>query len=301
MSITLTYASSLLIPLEKLATCPSIEDVDRFIDTQLKFGQRDEHLLVIPAGGEPNATMLLLKDWESLGLKLTRKKQGKLCWNDLCLVDSGTGPTAPCDWLEWDAATSTVALRKGSIRPCQGTVVLAHGKESGPDGNKMMALAPLAEKRGFKVIRPDFKGMNDPDQRVGHLLDLTRGARGPLFLVGSSLGGYVVLKASQVLDTAGLFLMAPAIGIAGYPDQQPEPGCTNVCVVHAWQDEIIPVRTIIAWAKQYQAELHLVESDHRLTNKIDLLKALFREMLKRPGKQTTFICPTYNAYGFSDK
>lgn len=291
MPIQLTYMNSLVIPIEKLATCPGIADIDQFIDQQLQFGQRDESLLVIPGGQNQMDVMLLLEDYVSLGLKPTRKKRGENWWNDLCVVDSSTGPTAPCEWLEWDAVKVTVSLKEGSIKPCQGTVVLAHGKESGPDGSKLMALANVASRLGFRVIRPDFRGMSDPDQRIDHLLQACRNVKGPLFLAGSSMGGYVALKASQLLETTGLFLMAPAIGLSGYTDQSPKPGCREVCVVHAWQDEVIPASNVISWSELHQAELHLVESDHRLTEKVVLLKSLFTTMLKRPRNQMAFAYP----------
>lgn len=294
MSIKLKRMISTVIRIDRLHGCPGIGNVGRFLDDQVTNGidcQHDGYLLVIPGGADQLSAHLSLEFMKSQGLRLTQKTNGEQRWRDICLVDSVSGPTLPCPWLDWNALDGTVALKE-SERPV-GTVIIAHGKESGPNGNKIMALAHVAEKLGFKVIRPDFRGMDDPDQRVEHLLDLLLGASGPLFLAGSSMGGYVALKASQVLDTDGLFLIAPAIGISGYQDQQPEPGCREICVVHAWQDEVIPVGNVMTWAEQYQAELHLVESDHRLTNKIDLLKALFRDMLKRPRKQTTFICPKY--------
>lgn len=281
MPVKLTDMLSLVIPIEKLALCPGISDLDQIIDAELQFGQRDESLLVIPSAQSQGHLIQIIEQYKALGLKPTKQKQGENCWNDLCLVDLNSGPTAPCDWLEWDAASSTVSLKEGSIKPCQGTLIMAHGKESGPDGNKLMVLARAAGKLGFRVIRPDFRSMPDPDQRVAHLLDLARGVNGPLYLAGSSMGGYVAIRASQVLETAGLFLMAPAIGLPGYADQLLEPGCSTIRVVHAWQDEVIPVQQVITWAQQHKAELHLVNSDHRLSSELELLKFLLGCMLKK--------------------
>lgn len=290
MPVKLTDMLSLVIPIEKLALCPGISDLDQLIDAELQFGQRDESLLVIPSAQSQGHLIQIIEQYKALGLKPTKQKQGENCWNDLCLVDLNSGPTAPCDWLEWDAASSTVSLKEGSIKPCQGTVIMAHGKESGPDGNKLMVLARAAGKLGFRVIRPDFRYMPDPDQRVAHLLDLARGVNGPLHLAGSSMGGYVAIRASQVLETAGLFLMAPAIGLPGYADQQLDPGFTNICVVHAWKDEVVPATSVLSWSVKHQSELHMVESDHRLTGKVDLLKSLFSAMLKNPHRFKGLIC-----------
>ena len=89
------------------------------------------------------------------------------------------------------------------------TVFFAHGKESGPWGSKIMALADLARKRGYRVESPDYSDLMDADKRVERLLGLC-GENGADVLVGSSMGGYVSTVASSVIKPKGLFLMAPA-------------------------------------------------------------------------------------------
>jgi len=284
MSVQLEYMNSFVIPIARLYACPEISNVDRFLEDHLEIGQRDESLLVIPGGQNQMDTMLALEHFKSIGLKPTKKKKGVICWHDLCVVDSACGPTLQCDWLEWDPTTSSVSMRsdvKSQLmqKPVKGTVVFAHGKESGPSGDKLMALSKVARKLGFRVIIPDFRGIEDPDRRVEYLMQAIQAINGPFVLAGSSMGGYVALKASQNLETSGLFLMAPAIGLPGYADQMPVPGCNNLCIVHAWQDEIIPAQQVISWAEKNQAELHLVESDHRLTSVKPLLCSLIAILL----------------------
>jgi hypothetical protein len=159
------------------------------------------------------------------------------------------------------------------------SVIFAHGKESGPWGEKILALANVARSHGHAVESPDFRGMDDPEERVKHLLKIASGMRGPYILVGSSMGGYVSLRASRKLLTLGLFLMAPAVGLAGYRVPRPVPGCKLVTIVHAWQDEIIPVHNLIDYAERHQTELHLVNSDHRLSGQIAMLTQLFDKFL----------------------
>jgi len=159
-------------------------------------------------------------------------------------------------------------------------VLFAHGKESGPRGDKISALANLAKGHGLEVTSPDFRGFDDPEDRVKHLLQVASEMQGPFILVGSSMGGYVALQASKKLPTVGLFLMAPAVGLAGYQEQQPEPGCPQMMIIHAWQDEIIPARNVIALAERHKAELHIVNSDHRLSGQIPLLEQLFDRFLR---------------------
>lgn len=97
------------------------------------------------------------------------------------------------------------------------------------------------------------------------------------------MGGYVAIRASQVLRPAGLLLMSPAIGITGYPDQELLPGCSNISLVHAWHDDVIPYANVIQWAEKHQAELYLMNDDHRLGQQLDLLQFLFETQIQQAG------------------
>ncbi len=144
------------------------------------------------------------------------------------------------------------------------TVILSHGKESSPTGKKIVALAEVAQKHGYKTVSPDYRGIDDPDSRVTRLLEVASKLQGGFILVGSSMGSYCSLVASQQLQAHGLFLMAPAIGLVGYCHQRPIPDCKRITIIHAWDDEIIPVDSVISYAHQHKADLSLVDSDHRL-------------------------------------
>lgn len=159
------------------------------------------------------------------------------------------------------------------------TVIFSHGKESGPFGEKMLALARVASSYGLEVAHPDFQRMKNAEERVKHLLELASSMSGKFILVGSSMGSYVSLRASRTLPTKGLFLMAPAVGLPGYRVPRPRPGCKMMTIIHAWQDKTIPVNSIIEYAEYHKAELHLVNSDHRLSKQIPLLEKLFDEFL----------------------
>jgi alpha/beta superfamily hydrolase len=273
--------NSIIIRIDRLYACSGIGNVNRYLNEQTTNGigcHHDEHLLVMPGAADPMSCHLQLEHWKQQGLRLTRKVQGTHCWEDFCIIDSVNGPTLPCPWLDWDPENGTVSLKESERTA--GTVIIAHGKESGPHGDKIKALSQVARKHRLLVIAPDFRGIDDPEERVEHLIGLARGVNGPLYLAGSSMGGYVVIRASQMVETAGLFLMAPAIGIPDYADQLLEPGCSTIRVVHAWQDEVIPVQQVITWAQQHKAELHLVNSDHRLSGEIGQLRFLFSSMLK---------------------
>src|ERR1019366_5887627 len=90
------------------------------------------------------------------------------------------------------------------------TVVFSHGKESGPWGSKITAMAAAVQNLKFEVQSVDYRGIDDPAARVAKLLDTTSGLQGPLVLVGSSMGGHVSAAAAALVPASGLFLLAPA-------------------------------------------------------------------------------------------
>lgn len=175
---------------------------------------------------------------------------------------------------------SEISINSGKLPP--PVAVFSHGKESGPYGEKMMALSEVAEICGLRTLHPDYRGIDNPVKRVRHLLDTIYDIDGPFVFVGSSMGGYVSIRASRQRRTNGLFLMAPAIGITTYPYNKSASGCKgkDMVIVHAWKDEVVPVQPVIEYASAFGAQLHLVNSDHRLTGQIPLLCALFSEFLK---------------------
>jgi alpha/beta superfamily hydrolase len=159
------------------------------------------------------------------------------------------------------------------------TVVFSHGKESGPWGTKIVALAAVARDLGFPVASIDYQGIDDPSERVARLISeaAVLGAR-PI-LVGSSMGGHVATAAASALDAGALFLMAPAFDMPGYEHLTPAPNHSPVQVVHGWHDEVVPVENSIRWARRFCATLHLLDTDHRMTDRLHDLCDLFKSML----------------------
>jgi predicted esterase len=155
-------------------------------------------------------------------------------------------------------------------------VCFSHGKESGPWGTKIAAMADLARDRGLSVESLDYRGLSDPAERteklVAHCLALDR----PLVLVGSSMGGHVAAAASLRLPRVrGLFLLAPAFFIPGYEALTPQPQIRRITIVHGWRDAVVPAANSIRFAEQHRAVLHLIDSDHRLTDNIFEVNRLF--------------------------
>jgi hypothetical protein len=165
--------------------------------------------------------------------------------------------------------------RRKSVAKNVGAVYFNHGKESGPWGSKIKALASVAKAKGFVVESLDYSGMYDPELRLQKLLASRVAEFDCLVLVGSSMGGYVATVASEVLQPQGLFLMAPALYVPGYSNQNPIPQANKIAIVHAWNDEIIPAEHSIRFARRYSAQLHLVNDNHRLVSQIPFLETIF--------------------------
>lgn len=160
-----------------------------------------------------------------------------------------------------------------------GKVYFAHGKESGPWGKKINALAVIARELDFGVESPDYQFSQNPVARAQYFLDLNpQATHGKLVLVGSSMGGYVSGMAADTLRPLGLFLMAPAFFVDGYPDE-PKWLPKNTEIVHGWHDDVIPVESSIKLAQKHQSTLHVINSEHTLNEAIEEIEVLFRQFL----------------------
>ncbi|HEY0746762.1 MAG TPA: alpha/beta fold hydrolase [Steroidobacteraceae bacterium] len=159
------------------------------------------------------------------------------------------------------------------------TVVFSHGKESGPWGAKITAMAALVRDLNLGVESVDYRGMDDPAVRVEKLVQVGGQQKGPLLLVGSSMGGHVAAAAASRLKPAALFLLAPAFYMPGYEQYTPQHVVVPTVIVHGWHDEVVPVENSIRWAREHRATLHVLDSDHRLEDKIGSICALLREFI----------------------
>ncbi|MFM1887230.1 MAG: hypothetical protein RL026_2387 [Pseudomonadota bacterium] len=158
-------------------------------------------------------------------------------------------------------------------------VVFSHGKESGPWGTKITALADTARAEGYAVESVDYRGIEAPADRVTRLVDACHALSGELVLVGSSLGGYVTVQAAATLHAKGVFLMAPALYRPGLAPPRPRLLDCPATVVHGWNDEVIPFEDSIRFAREYRASLHLLDSDHGLHSRLGEIKTLFEYFL----------------------
>jgi alpha/beta superfamily hydrolase len=160
-------------------------------------------------------------------------------------------------------------------------IYFSHGKESGPWGTKIKRLAKVAEGMGCTVESIDYTDLMDPDLRVERLLKVLAEEKDSFVLVGSSMGGYVSLVASEAVDAKAVFLMAPALYIPGYRKQEYHSRSSHIEIVHGWADDVIPPENSIRYAKDADCSLHLISGDHALNGSIATVACLFERFLER--------------------
>lgn len=165
------------------------------------------------------------------------------------------------------------------MRRTVNTVVFSHGKESGPWGTKILGMAAVARDLNLGVESVDYRGMADPGQRVEKLVQVGGELKGPLVLIGSSMGGHVAAAAAARLAPRALFLLAPAFYIPGFEEYTPQHIAAPTAIVHGWRDDVVPVENSIRWAREHQATLHVLDSDHRMEDQIGPICILLRAFL----------------------
>lgn len=160
-------------------------------------------------------------------------------------------------------------------------VIFSHGKESGPWGSKILRLAETANNKGYQVESIDYQGIDDVNRRVEKLLQAIPQDCQQVVLVGSSMGAYVSIEASQQRPVTGLFLLAPAVYLAGYPNATPKAHAHHIEVIHGWNDTVVPVENAIRFAQEHKASCHLLNDEHRLMATLDDVDQLFKNFLDK--------------------
>ena len=161
-------------------------------------------------------------------------------------------------------------------------IVFSHGKESGPWGRKISAMAEVASARGISYDSLDYTDLpDDAEARVERLADHLDNLDELPILVGSSMGGYVSTVVSMRYPVPGLFLMAPALYISGYAVQQYDSRAQHIEVVHGWSDDVIPLELSMQFARRMNCTQHVVAGGHRLNDSLPEVLVLFGFFLER--------------------
>ena len=163
----------------------------------------------------------------------------------------------------------------------RATILLSHGSDSSPEATKVSALAALAEARGWRTRRPDYReddvhghaGSVAP--RLARLGAAIAACEVPPVLVGSSMGAFVSALASLQHPVAGLFLMATPPAIPGVDSALDVRHDVPTLLVHGWRDELCPVDGVHAFAARRRLPLLTLDDDHRLSGSLPVIQKQF--------------------------
>lgn len=167
-------------------------------------------------------------------------------------------------------------------------VIISHGLESSPDATKATALSRVVEAMGCTSERPDYRQwdndqstnrLGDVQGRIASLHDIAKKVQGPLILAGSSMGAFISARVSLVVPVAGLFMMAPPTQLEGF-EIKLEAADIPTCIVHGWDDELIPASEVVKWAQPRRNELVLVNDSHRLAEHVEFCAEVFARFVR---------------------
>jgi alpha/beta superfamily hydrolase len=166
--------------------------------------------------------------------------------------------------------------------------IISHGLESSPDATKATALSRVVEAMGFTSERPDYRHwdqdqsnhrLGDVHGRIACLHALSKKVEGPLILAGSSMGAFISARVSLEVPVSGLFLMAPPTQLEGF-DIGLEAADIPTCIVHGWDDELIPAGEVVKWAQARRNQLVLVNDSHRLAGHVEFCAEVFARFVR---------------------
>lgn len=163
-------------------------------------------------------------------------------------------------------------------------IIFSHGKESGPNGNKIRILTEVAHQYGFETLSVDYTSCKNASERVVLLRRIiSENKAKSKVLVGSSMGGYVATVLASEVAVSGLFLLCPALYMPAseYEAQTYAPKCDTIEIIHGWDDDVVPFKNSITFGRKTKAILHLVNDNHPLKQSYDFMKTCFEGFLKR--------------------
>ncbi len=177
--------------------------------------------------------------------------------------------------IEGAAGKLEIALHDPG-EPRRGIALIAHPHPlfGGTLDNKVVqTLAKSFAELGYVSVRSNFRGAGKSegvhDEGRGEADDLVaigawaKEAYGdlPLLLAGFSFGGFVQLQVARRVGCERLVLIAPSVGrlnqpLGNFEDKGDIPPST--LVVHGDEDEVVPLQSVIDWAKPKELPIVLL-------------------------------------------
>jgi len=164
-----------------------------------------------------------------------------------------------------------------------GTVIFSHGKESGPWGGKITAMAAVVRDLGIAVDSVDYRGLDDPAARVDKLI--VNGCQDRGFAGSGRLQhGWARLRGG-CRDRQAARLVRPRARVLHAGLRSSYAARRRLSGHHRprWADDIVPVDNSVRWAREHRAALHILDAGHRLEDQIEAICRLLRAFLSDLG------------------
>jgi len=182
------------------------------------------------------------------------------------------------------------------VDPPLGIAVVAHPQPllGGTAKHKVPhVLARALHDEGWLAVRPNFRGVGGSEGAHDHgigetedVLALIRQVRAthptlPLALVGFSFGAFVQSRVARRLADAGeapyrVVLAGLPVGeVEGGRRYAPEAPLTDTLIVHGENDERVPLRALLDWARPLSQPIVVIPgADHFFTGRLPALRAV---------------------------
>lgn len=109
MAVSLEFCN-VIIPVEKIREKLGGGVFESKFSMITSFCWHDGHLFRQGCMNEYDLSDML-DAWENDGLELIIHIDGQKHWKDVCVVNSGHGPSYPCEWIEYDPEKNIVWLK----------------------------------------------------------------------------------------------------------------------------------------------------------------------------------------------
>jgi alpha/beta superfamily hydrolase len=164
----------------------------------------------------------------------------------------------------------------------RGIALIAHPNplQGGTKDNKVVTtLAKTFYNLRYVTARPNFRGVgasagehdagNGESDDLVRVIEYLRGRFDPgeLVLAGFSFGSFVLTRVAKRVDASRIVLVGPAVN--RFPAETVPP---DTLVVHGEQDEVVPLRAVLDWARPQNLPIVVVPGgEHFFHGRLNLL------------------------------
>lgn len=160
-------------------------------------------------------------------------------------------------------------------------IVYSHGRRGAKGKGKSVRLLKAARELGHHTLEVEYLANDSIPKWINKCQAACSTVQDNLVLVGSSLGAFVSIEISKHFSPCGMFLLAPALGLDGYPTLSLSIKHPNVQIIHGWRDRVVNPLDVVKYAQFQLADLLVINDGHDLRNSLDIIEGEFRRFLNR--------------------